>query len=79
MENFEEARHLLEPKWNQYTAFKVLSQEDANLHQWWKNHAEEFPTFYLLAKLYLFVPATSAGPKRMFSKARRVLDGSVSS
>jgi hypothetical protein len=29
--------------------------------------------------LYLFVPATSAGPKRMFSKARRVLDGSVSS
>jgi hypothetical protein len=30
--------------------------------------------FDLLAKLYLFIPATSAGVERMFSKARRVLD-----
>jgi hypothetical protein len=65
---------VVEPERNRYTALKLLSQDDANLHQWWKSHAEEFPTFYLLAKLYLFIPATSAGPERMFSKARRVLD-----
>jgi hypothetical protein len=59
---------------DQYAGLRVLSLDDNNLHQWWKDHAQEFPTFYLLAKLYLFIPATSAGPERMFSKSRRVVD-----
>jgi hypothetical protein len=74
MEEYEEASDLSEPEWTRYTGLRVLSQEDKDLHQWWKDHAREFPTFYLLAKLYLFIPATSAGPERMFSKSRRVLD-----
>jgi hypothetical protein len=74
MEEYEKSIDLSEPESTRYTTLKVLPQDDKDLHQWWKDHAQEFPTFYLLGKLYLFIPASSAGPERMFSKSRRVLD-----
>jgi hypothetical protein len=74
MEEYEDTSTLLEPEWTRYTELRFLVQEDADLHKWWKDHAQKFPTFYLLAKLYLFIPATFAGVERMFSKSRRILD-----
>jgi hypothetical protein len=74
MEEYEYASTPLEPEWTRYTLLRLLVQEDADLHNWWKDHAQEFPTFYPVAKSYLFIPATSAGVERMFSKAWRILD-----
>jgi hypothetical protein len=74
MEEYEETSSLLEPEWTRYTELKLLAQDDADLDTWWKEHAREFPTFFLLTQLYLFIPATSAGAERLFSKSRRVLD-----
>jgi hypothetical protein len=48
MEDYEDAGDLSEPEWTRYTGLRVLSQDDKNLHQRWKDHAQEFPTFYLL-------------------------------
>lgn len=34
---------------------------------WWKSHRVAFPTLWKLAKVYLAIPATSAGPRMAFS------------
>jgi hypothetical protein len=64
----------LSSEWDRYLSQRIRAREDANLHEWWQNHACDFPGFYRLAQLYLTIPPTSAGVERMFSKARRVLD-----
>jgi hypothetical protein len=73
IEEYEDARTLLEPEWTRYTELRLLVPEDADFRKWWKVHAQEFPTFYLLPKLYLFIPATSARVERMFNRSRRIL------
>jgi hypothetical protein len=66
-------REPLRTEWERYIRLQVLSSDDADLAIWWTKHRAEFPVVYRLVQVYLFVPATSAGVERMFSKARRVL------
>jgi hypothetical protein len=65
------AAHLTE--WERYMKLQVSPKQDGVLDVWWRNHATEFPVFYYIAQMYLFVPGTSAGVERMFSIARRIL------
>jgi hypothetical protein len=60
-------------EWERYMKLQLSPHEDAYLEVWWRNHATEFPVFYYIAQMYLFIPGTSAGVERMFSVARRIL------
>jgi hypothetical protein len=60
-------------EWERYMTLQIHAEQDAELELWWRNHATEFPVFYYISQMYLFVPGTSAGVERMFSVARRIL------
>jgi hypothetical protein len=71
-----ETRDPSEPRhteWERYIQLEVPPADDADLWSWWHDHQKVFPVMYAIACSYLYVPATSAGVERMFSKARRVL------
>jgi len=40
--------------------------------QWWKVHAEDFPTVSRMARDFLAIPATSVSVERLFSRSRHV-------
>jgi hypothetical protein len=60
-------------EWDRYLNLRLQPSEDGKLEKWWQNHSSEFPAFYLISRMYLFVPGTSAGVERTFSVARRIL------
>jgi hypothetical protein len=45
---------------------------DETAETWWARNYQSFRKVYALACKYLVVPATSAGPERQFSRARRI-------
>ena len=42
--------------------------------EWWRENSGQFPCLAKLARYILAIPATSAGPERMFSKAGLIID-----
>ena len=42
---------------------------DQDILQWWKNHADKLPHLAKMARQFLALPASSAGPERLFRGA----------
>ena len=51
---------------NAYTRVQQVPLDTDPL-MWWKQHVQEFPRLFRMARQYLAVPATSATPERFFS------------
>jgi hypothetical protein len=49
--------------------------KDTNPLDWWKLHAPQLPNLAMMARQFLAMPASSAGPERAFSAAGRMHDG----
>lgn len=50
------------------------SRVELDILLWWKLRQAEFPHLANMARQFLSLPATSAGPERLFSKAGRMHD-----
>ena len=48
---------------------------DTNPLEWWKMHEHELPHLAKMARQFLAMPASSAGPERLFSAAGKMHDG----
>jgi hypothetical protein len=55
-----------------FMAIRRNALPDISLMEWWKQHKAVFPNIWILAAQFLVVPATSAGPERQFSRAKRL-------
>lgn len=49
--------------------------KDTNPLDWWKMHAPQLPNLAMMARQFLAMPASSAGPERVFSAAGKMHDG----
>ena len=49
--------------------------KDTNPLDWWKIHSNELPHLAKMARQFLAMPASSAGPERLFSAAGKMHDG----
>jgi hypothetical protein len=54
------------------TMDRILLAQDETAESWWKKYRFLFLKVHELASEYLVVPATSAGPERQFSRAKRI-------
>lgn len=48
--------------------------KDTNPLEWWKMHVHELPHLAKMARQFLAMPASSAGPERLFSAAGKMHD-----
>jgi hypothetical protein len=51
-----------------------IGGRDLDILQWWKARAGEFPCLSKMARQFLALPASSAGPERLFTKAGKMHD-----
>jgi hypothetical protein len=65
MEEYDEASNLLEPELTRYMRPRLLSQHEGDLDKWCMDYAQDLPAFCLLAKLHLFIRATTEDAGRM--------------
>lgn len=49
--------------------------QDTNPLDWWKMHEHMLPNLSKMARQFLAMPASSAGPERLFSAAGKMHDG----
>ncbi|MBW0514532.1 hypothetical protein O181_054247 [Austropuccinia psidii MF-1] len=62
----------LELELQRYLA-KLPEPKDTNILLFWKSQGKVFPTWGLVARNYIAIPATSAPSEHVFSGGRRIL------
>lgn len=60
---------------NQLSRYLMELQISHNMdpYEWWKNHEKRYPSLAKLVKMYLSIPASSAGSERVFSTAGNIV------